>query len=186
LELKDIIKSCTKNDRQAQKQLFLKYKDILFALCLKYCRNEAEAEDNLHDSFITIFQNIKKYNSKGSFEGWMKRITINKAIDKYKKKKQIPIEIINDLQEDTQMKVNKRNVDLNQILSCIQNLPNQYRLVFNMYQLDGYSHREIAQSLSISESTSKSNYHRAKIILKQKITDIQLPDTPHKKQSNGA
>ena len=84
MTLKQLIKACKKNNIQAQRDLYLKYKDDLYVLCLKYCKNVDEAQDNLQDSFIEIFKNIDKYNYDGSFEGWMKRITINKAIDKYK------------------------------------------------------------------------------------------------------
>lgn len=97
MKIEDIIKRCIKNDRKAQNELFRLYKDSLFFISLKYCRNEADAEDNLHDAFITIFQSIRSYKNKGSFEGWMKRITIFKAIDKYKKNKLINIDIKDDI-----------------------------------------------------------------------------------------
>lgn len=86
MELETLIKSCIKQNRQAQEALYTKYKKTLFVLCMKYCANETDAEDNLHNAFIEIFSNIKKFDNKGSFEGWMKRITINKAIDSYKKR----------------------------------------------------------------------------------------------------
>ena len=168
---KELIYQCKKNKREAQNELFNRYRNTLFLLSLKYCRNIVEAEDNLHDSFITIFETIKKYKNKGSFEGWMKRITIFKAIDKYNKKKPINIEIKDDLLEDTTIETEAINLPLDVIMNFIQELPDQYRLVFNLYQLDDYSHKEIANMLSISESTSKSNLHRAKSILKKKITN---------------
>lgn len=167
----DLILKCKKNNREAQNDLFQRYKDTLFLLSLKYCRNEVEAEDNLHDAFISIFETIKNYKNKGSFEGWMKRITIYKAIDKYNKKKPLNIEINNDLLEDTSVETETVNLPLDVILNFIQELPDQYRLVFSLYQLDNYTHKEIAAMLSISESTSKSNLHRAKSILKKKITN---------------
>ena len=89
-----LIKACKKHNLKAQSQLYQIYKDDLFVLCLKYCKNREEAQDNLQDAFLDIFKNIKSYNGSGSFEGWMKRITIYKAIDKYKKKQPINIEII--------------------------------------------------------------------------------------------
>ncbi len=168
----ELIKQCIKNDRTAQNELFRKYKDTLFFISLKYCRNEVDAEDNLHDAFITIFQKIKTYNNTGSFEGWMKRITIYKAIDKYKVNKPINIEINNDLLEETVETEDDLDISLNEILKLIQDLPDQYRLVFNLYQMDGFSHKEIASLLNIQEGTSKSNYHRAKLILREKIMDI--------------
>ena len=148
------------------------YKDTLFFISLKYCRNEADAEDNLHDAFITIFQNIKTYKNTGSFEGWMKRITIYKAIDKYKVKKPINIEINNDIFEEKVEAECHTDITLDHLLKFIQELPDQYRLVFNLYQIDNFSHKEIAGLLKISEGTSKSNHHRAKLILRDKIIEL--------------
>lgn len=169
---KELIAQCIKNNRTAQNELFRKYKDTLYFTSLKYCRNEADAEDNLHDAFITIFQKLKTFKNKGSFEGWMRRITIYKAIDKYKSKKPLNIELKDDILEEEVTVENEANLTLNQLLALIQNLPDQYRLVFNLYQMDGFSHKEIASLLNISEGTSKSNYHRAKLILREKIIEI--------------
>ena len=169
MSLEEIIKACSKQNSKAQEELYHLYKNTLYVLSLKYCQNEAEAEDNLHNAFIEIFTNIKKYNGKGSFEGWMKRITINKAIDSYKKAYHLaPIKESDFVETD----IGESELDgfsLDQILSLIQNLPNQYRLVFNLYELDNYSHLEIAEMLNISVGTSKSNLHRAKMILKEQI-----------------
>lgn len=169
---KELIAQCIKNNRTAQNELFRKYKDALYFTSLKYCRNEADAEDNLHDAFITIFQKLKSFKNKGSFEGWMRRITIYKAIDKYKSKKPLNIELKDDILEEEVTVENEANLTLHQLLALIQNLPDQYRLVFNLYQMDGFSHKEIASLLNISEGTSKSNYHRAKLILREKIIEI--------------
>ncbi len=171
----ELIKACKQKDRIAQKELFQRHKDSLYLLSLKYCRNTKEAEDNLHDAFITIFQTIQKYNGKGSFEGWMKRITINKAIDKFKHQiknnaePDINLESLNDQPEAW------IDITLDELLALIQNLPDQYRMVFNLYQLDGYSHKEVAKMLGISENTSKSNYHRAKNILRKEIMQKPIP-----------
>ncbi|MDP2686707.1 MAG: RNA polymerase sigma factor [Aequorivita sp.] len=178
MKLENLIKQCIKNDRAAQNELFRQYKDSLYFTSLKYCRNEVDAEDNLHDAFITIFQKIKTYKNKGSFEGWMKRITIYKAIDKYKASKPINIEIKDDILEDALDIEEAEKLSLEQLLKLIQDLPDQYRLVFNLYQMDGYSHKEIALVLNISEGTSKSNYHRAKQILREKIMEINESINP--------
>ena len=173
----ELIKACIKNDRTAQNELFRRYKDTLYFTSLKYCRNEADAEDNLHDAFIAIFQKIKTFKNKGSFEGWMKRITIYKAIDKYKATKPLSIEIKDDLLEDFTFE-SEQDLSLDQLLQLIQELPDQYRLVFNLYQMDGFSHKEIASLLNISEGTSKSNYHRAKLILREKVIEISKSLNP--------
>lgn len=169
MSTENLIKDCIKQNRQAQKELYELYKKTLFVLCLKYCQNEAEAEDNLHDSFIEIFTNIKNYKGIGSFEGWMKRITINKAINSYKKSFYV-LPIKEDYVQEITIEEHEFDFSLDYILSLVQELPHQYRLVFCLYELDDYSHKEIANMLSISESTSKSNLHRAKVILKEKIT----------------
>lgn len=148
------------------------YKDVLFTLCLKYCKNIEEAEDNLQDAFISIFNNISRYKGSGSFEGWMKRITINKAIDKYKKENFINVMINDDLLSSTEIETEELRLPLHALLNTIQELPSRYRLIFNLYEMDGYTHKEIAKHLNISEGTSKSNLHRAKLILKEKIKCI--------------
>lgn len=164
----NIIKGCINKNAKAQEQLYKMYKDMLYVLCCKYCRNEAEAEDNLHNAFIEIFTNIKNYKNTGSFEGWMKRITINKAISSYKKSIQL-VPIKEDINEDADVTDTEMDMPLEYLLSLVQQLPDQYRLVFNLYEMDNYSHKEISEMLSISENTSKSNLHRAKMILKEKI-----------------
>lgn len=170
MDQQTLLDGCKKQHRDAQKTLFETYKNTLFLTSLKYCKNEQTAEDNLHDAFITIFENIKKFKGKGSLEGWMRRITINKAIDRFKKDIVWNAELPLHLEEHELIATTDLNVDLDQILASIQELPDQYRLVFSLYQLDHYSHKEIATILSISEGTSKSNYHRAKKILREKLS----------------
>ncbi|PZR20311.1 MAG: RNA polymerase subunit sigma-70 [Flavobacterium psychrophilum] len=172
MNLEQIIKGCRNYNRGSQEELYHLYKGVLFSLCLKYCPNEAEAEDNLHNAFIEIFTTIDKFKGTGSFEGWMKRITINKAINGFKKTKQLtPIK--DNFTGDTDVGEEEMNIPADMILEMVQQLPDQYRLVFCLYELDDYPHKEIAVMLSISESTSKSNLHRAKAILKEKITALK-------------
>ncbi len=174
MNIPQLIEKCKKQDRNAQRILYTQYKDRLFALCLKYCKNQEEAEDNLQDSFINIFQKIKSYNNKGSFEGWMKRITINKAIDRYKKEPYIESITDQHLKEETEVDTDELTISLQEMLVFIQELPSRYRLVFNLYELDNYTHVKISEILGISIGTSKSNLHRAKMILKQKITTYKI------------
>lgn len=170
LNIENLLTHCKKGDRKAQQSLYNLYKDRFFALSMKYCKNRDEAHDNLQESFITILTKITTFNNKGSFEGWMKRIVINKAIDRYKREPYL--ESIDDYQveeEDTKIDESELSISLQELLLLVQELPDRYRLVFNMYQLDNYTHQEIAQTLEISLGTSKSNLHRAKTILKEKI-----------------
>ncbi|WP_452219544.1 RNA polymerase sigma factor [Lacinutrix salivirga] len=183
MKLDQLIKACKKKNIKAQKELYETYKDALFCLCLKYCKNKEEAEDNLQDTFIEVFKNIKRYNGKGSFEGWLKRITINKAIDKYKKESYINIVINDAILKDQTIETSPINLPLHTILNLVQNLPSRYRMVFNLYELDNYTHKEIASLLSISEGTSKSNLHRAKTILKDKIEQINFSETKKNNQN---
>lgn len=175
-----LIRDCINNNKKAQEELYRQYKDSLFSLCLKYCRNITEAEDNLHDAFITIFEKIGNYKNKGSFEGWMKRITINKAIDKYKKERNTSEIFETQIADEVVISENKLDLTLNTILKTIQDLPNQYRLVFNLYELDNYSHKEIASMLNISIGTSKSNLHRAKVLLKTRIEELNQSNLKNK------
>ena len=168
MDLKLLVTKCKKHDRAAQHTLYNLFKDRLFALALKYCKNRDEAQDILQDSFIAIFLNIQKYKEKGSFEGWMKRIVINKAIDRYKNAPFITA--IDEKMAADDIAINTElEVGLSEVLHYIQELPDRYRLVFNLYELDDYSHKEISTTLGISEGTSKSNLHRAKIILKKNL-----------------
>ncbi len=181
MELNEIINGCKNNTLAHQKALYELYDKKLFNLSLKYCNSFSDAEDNLHDSFIEIFSSISKYKGEGSFEGWMKRITINKAISKFKfaiQQQELDSKII--ILTDTDIQIDTEEIPLDVLLQLIQNLPSQYRLVFNLYELDAYSHKKIAEMLNISEGTSKSNLHKAKVILKKKILEFKP-----KKAQNG-
>ncbi|TYA52267.1 RNA polymerase sigma factor [Formosa maritima] len=170
--LKQLIQKCSNNDTQAQSELYQLFSSKLFSVCLKYCKNYAEAEDNLQDTFVTIFSKISQYNNKGSFEGWLKRITINTALQRYRK--QGVFEIIDESNiEDVELTVDEDDISIDFLLQIIQELPDRYRLVFNLYVLDGYSHKDIAEMLSITSGTSKSNLARARKILKDRIEEYK-------------
>ena len=168
MSLKELIDKCKKGDRKAQEQLYRQYSNILFGICLKYSRNKTEAEDSLHDSFMTIFEKIGQYKSKGSFEGWIKRITINTVLQKYRKEEYLKV-VSDNLEEEVEVESVYSDIGLQTLLKYIQELPNKYRMTFNLYVLDGYSHKEISSMLGTSPGTSKSNLARARMILKEKI-----------------
>ena len=173
MSLEKLIKNCINQDAQAQSQLYKLYASKLFSLCLKYSKNYAEAEDNLHDAFITVFSKINQYNHKGSFEGWLKRITINTALQRYREDIGV-FDIVNEGNiEDVSLEINDEDLNIDYLLKIIQELPDRYRLVFNLYVLDGYSHVEISKLINISTGTSKSNLARARLILKEKIEDYR-------------
>jgi RNA polymerase sigma-70 factor (ECF subfamily) len=168
LSLDKLIEQCKDGDRTAQAQLYRKYAPILFGISLKYSRNKTEAEDNLHDSFMTIFDKIDQYSGKGSFEGWMKRITVNTVLQKYRKEE--PLNLVSEnTEEEVAVDSGYEDINLQTLLQYIQELPNKYRLTFNMYVLDGYSHKQISEKLGTSAGTSKSNLARARMILREKV-----------------
>ncbi|GAA4245631.1 MULTISPECIES: sigma-70 family RNA polymerase sigma factor [Winogradskyella] len=169
MSLDQLIKNCINKDAQAQSQLYKQFASKLFSLCLKYSKNYAEAEDNLHDAFITIFNKIEQYNNKGSFEGWLKRIAINTSLQRYREDVGVYDIMNEDNIKDVSVDLNENDVSINYLLQIIQELPDRYRLVFNLYVLDGYSHVEISELINISVGTSKSNLARARMILKDKI-----------------
>lgn len=171
MKLKKLISQCQKKELKAQKALYELYSSKLFSLSLKYSKNYAEAQDNLQDAFIKIFEKIHQYKHKGSFEGWMKRIVINTALRRYRDQKVFSLNYEeNIIQPENDF--DDHGISLQILLKCIQELPNRYRMVFNLYVLDGYSHREIAEMMEISEGTSKSNLARGRKILRIKINEI--------------
>lgn len=168
MDLNQLINDCKNNDRKAQEQLYRLYSSKLFAVCLKYSRNYTEAQDNLQDGFILIFNKIEQYSFKGSFDGWLKRVMINHVLQQYRT--QTFLSLVNEeVPEDAEVEIDDENISLEYLLRIIQELPDRYRLVFNLYVNDDYSHAEIAEMLSINIGTSKSNLSRARQILKDKI-----------------
>ncbi|GIZ08070.1 RNA polymerase sigma factor [Flavobacterium sp. UMI-01] len=167
--VEELIKECKKNNPKAQEQLYKLFVKKLFGVCLKYSSSYADAQDNLQDGFLIIFRKIDQYSGKGSFEGWCKRIMINNALQKYKG---IHIlEVLNESIPEVEIEVEweEENFSIDYLMEIIQELPHQYRMVFSLYVLDGYSHQEISEMLGISTGTSKSNLHRARLLLKEKI-----------------
>ena len=160
---------------QAQGEVYQLFSGKLFALCLKYAKNKADAEDVLQDSFITAFQKINQYKGKGSFEGWLKRITINTALQRYRDKS--PLQLVKkdyDIEKEEEIILSSNDdYSIDFLLQIIQQLPDRYRLVFNLYVLDNYSHKEIAELLDISVGTSKSNLSRARKLLQEKLRESQ-------------
>lgn len=168
MSLKKLIQNCKKGERKAQEQLYRKYANVLFGLCLKYSRNKTEAEDNLHDSFMVIFDKIDQFKFKGSFEGWMKRITVNTVLQKYRKDQYLKL-VTENIEEEAEVDYEYADIQLSTLLQYVQELPTKYRLTFNLYVLDGYTHKEISDLLGTSQGTSKSNLARARMILREKI-----------------
>ena len=172
MSLEKLIKQCAKNDRRAQKEIYHLFAGKLFSICLKYSKNREEAQDNFQDGFITIFNKIDQYNFRGSFEGWIKRVMLNTVLLKYRKKRVLNL-VSEEIPDEVVVEVDDDEISLDFLLNLIRELPERYRLVFNLYVLDGYSHREIASMLKIAEGTSKSNLARARAILKRRVEEHQ-------------
>ena len=167
----DIIKACIKGDRKAQKQLYDHFASKMYAVCLRYANDADEAKDILQDGFIKVFLNLKQFNYKGSFEGWIRRIIVNTALEKFRDKNYLFAVHMERGYEKDDKEYDHIISDLsaNDLLKLIQELSPQYRMVFNLYAIEGYSHKEICDILNIKEGTSKSNLSRAREILKEKV-----------------
>ena len=175
--IEQLIHECTKNNTEAKEQLYRLLSPKLFAVCLKYSKSYEEAQDNLQDGFLLLFDKIHQFKHKGSFEGWAKRVVINNILQQYRS--QSIFEIVSEnFPEEIEVEADEDDITLDFLTKIIQELPDRYRLVFNLYVMDDYSHKEIAELLNISVGTSKSNLSRAKAILKDKIVlnnEISIP-----------
>ncbi len=164
----DLIKGCIDGDRQMQKMLYQIYSSKMYGVCLRYSENVDDANDILQEGFIKVYKNIGKFRSEGSFEGWIRRIFINTSIEHFRKK--IKFNNISEVQENT---IEDESIDVfnslsaKDIIKVIDQLSPGYKAVFNMHVIEGYSHKEIADILGITEGTSKSQLARAKGILKK-------------------
>ncbi len=171
--LQKLIEDCKKQDRKAQERLYHNYSGKFFTLCLKYSSNYEQAKDNLQDGFIKIFENIGQYKGKGSFEGWMTRVIINTSLKGYHNRT-IFLTIKEEEIANPDIEIELEDLSVDFLIQIIQELPERYRLVFNLYAMEGFSHKEIAQMLKISEGTSKSNLSRARLKLKERIESGSL------------
>ncbi|WP_347925719.1 sigma-70 family RNA polymerase sigma factor [Pontimicrobium sp. SW4] len=172
-ELRILIQKCVEHDREGQRELYTLLSPVLYGICLKYMKSKPEADDVFQDAFIILFQKINQYKFNGSFEGWTKRIFVNKAIEVLRKKQDrlyVPIEDSN-LSSHFDDETNEFDLVLSQdkLLKHIQQLPDNYRMIFNLYVFEGYNHKAIASKLKMATGTSKSLLSRAKSMLRTKI-----------------
>ncbi len=171
-----LIDKCKKGDARAQRMLYDKFGPKLMAVCYRYAGNAEEAKDILQDGFIKIFENMEKYSGFGSLEGWMRRIVVNTALDNIRKNKKLKLNSdIDDL--DYKLATNsyiEEKLAAEDLLKILSEIPIGYRTIFNLYAIEGYSHKEIAEQLSIAVSTSKSQYSRAKSLLRERIIKMNL------------
>ncbi len=162
----ELITRCISNDTLAQNELYRRFAGKMIAVCMRYSRNRADAQDIMQDAFVKVYVNLKSFKADGSFEGWIKRIMINTALKHYRKnlkfRNDSDIENAYDLSFDNQI---VSRMSANEIMAKVQVMPDGYRTIFNLYAIEGFQHNEISQMLGISEGTSKSQLSRARNFL---------------------
>jgi RNA polymerase sigma-70 factor (ECF subfamily) len=172
-----LIKACISEDKSAQKALYERYSAKMYFVCLRYARHQMEAQDMLQDGFVKVYDNLESFRSNGSFEGWIRRIMVNTALNHCRKQsfkqEQIGLE---DYQDKVVSSKAVSNLSEQELLKLIQQLPDGYRIVFNLYVIEGYSHKEIGEKLGVSESTSRSQLAKSrkwmqKVLTEQKISN---------------
>jgi RNA polymerase sigma-70 factor (ECF subfamily) len=171
---REIIEGCINNKRSCQEFLFKKFAGKMKAVCLRYVNSHDDAEDVVQEGFIKVFKYIGRFKHDGSFEGWIRRIMVNTALTKiarhsYKEE----VEMVHDNYESFDYRDILDGISAKELLALIAALPQGYRLVFNMYVIEGFSHKEIAEFLSVSEATSRSQLLKARITLQQKLKIMQ-------------
>jgi RNA polymerase sigma-70 factor (ECF subfamily) len=165
----ELIKGCQKGKRLYQQELYRKYYRKMLGVCMRYTNQPEDAEDVLQEAFIKVFKHIKGFRGKGSFEGWIRRIMVHTSIEHYRKRSRY---FMVEMEQAREVELNAdqlSEMSKEEILEVIQSLSVGYRTVFNLYAIEGYSHKEIAEMLGISIGTSKSQYSRAKALLKEKL-----------------
>jgi RNA polymerase sigma factor (sigma-70 family) len=164
---------CLKNDRKQQELLYQALAPRMLAVCMRYAHDKDEAQDILQEGFIKMFNNVHKYRGEGNLEGWIRRIMVRCAISRYRKLK--PMVLVEDFAEDDNSGdsgYNAHGLEAKELMGMIQTLPQTYRSVFNMYAIEGYSHQEIGNTLGISELLSRTNLHRARVMLKEMVSRL--------------
>lgn len=169
-----LLERCKMGDRKAQESLYKTLSSKMMGVCMRYAKDTNEAEDVLQMGFIKVFQKVSEFRGEGSFEGWIRRIMVNTAIESYRKNlRTLNVVDIDEVHDQPQSTFYMSGLEMKDLLKLVQQLSNGYRLVFNMYVIEGFSHKEIATKLGISEGASKSQLSRARSILKEKIIKME-------------
>ncbi len=170
----ELLEGCKAGNRKMQEALYKQTASKMMAVCMRYAKDRMEAEDVLQMGYIKIFQKVKDYRGDGSFEGWIRRIMVNTAIESYRKNlRSLNVVPIEDAYEQPSTGFDFSRLGMQDLMKVIQKLADGYRMVFNMYIIEGYSHKEIAETLGISEGASKSQLSRARAILKEEILKME-------------
>ncbi len=168
----NLVQRCYQGESFAQKKIYEKYFGLLMGICLRYSKEREEAKDILQEGFIKIFSNIKKFEDSKSLENWMKTVVINTAIDRYRKKISEPYQVTMEEADEPSIAAEVyEELDQQALLNAMQQLPEGYRAIFNLYVIEGFSHKEIAEKVGINEGTSKSQLAKARNMLKEKLSE---------------
>ena len=170
----EIIKGCLRGERKAQQFLYESYSKKFLAICIRYVKDKDLAEDTMIEGFMKIFEKLPQFESKGSFEGWMKRIMVTQSLLTLRNNRNLNMEVhVENSLELADSSYELNHLEAADLINLIQELPVGYRTVFNLYAIEGYNHAEIGDLLGITESTSKSQLNRARNVMKQKIAEQQ-------------
>lgn len=172
-----LVEACNNGQRQAQRELYDKFCGKMMAVCLRYTGSKEEAEDILQIAFVKVFTKLSTYNGTGSLEGWIRKVIVNTALESFRKKNVLNgASDVTEINQTAHVNFNPIEDELNakELIKVIQQLPDGFRTVFNLYAIEGYNHMEIADLLNISEGTSKSQYSRAKEWLRKKLVKEHL------------
>lgn len=170
----ELIKGCIRRNHSAQKSLYERYSPKMYALCCRYVKDRMDAEDVLVTAFTKIFNRIDQYKGEGSFEGWIRKVMVNEALSFLRKNRSMYLETdLEAADREPDYSTLSDHLEAEDLMRLIQELPSGYRIVFNLYAIDGYSHKEIAEQLGISENTSKSQLSRARTYLQKLLADAQ-------------
>lgn len=171
---KELVEGCIREDRKYQKILWNQYSPKLMSLCLRYCKHQEEAEDALMEAFVRIYDKLPTFRYQSSLETWMRRIAVNTAINKLRIQKDIWKELSESEYELGYDDFSMNQLEAQQILKLVEQLPVGYRMVFNLYVVEGYTHKEIAETLAIDEGTSRSQLSKAKKTLQQMLINLDI------------
>ena len=168
-----LLKGCKKGKPKSQEALYRRFASAMYGICLQYASTEEDAQDIMQDGFVKVFRKLDQVNNPAAFPGWIRRVMINTALEKYRS--QVILQRMDDVQEEADEAMDDGifdNLTCQELVELIRTLSPKYRMVFNLYAIEGYSHQEISKELGISVGTSKSNLSRARAILQEKIKNI--------------
>lgn len=173
--LEDLVEGCQNGNRHSQELLYKTTAPKMLAICMRYAKDQFEAEDMMQTAFVKVFKKLADYRNEGSFEGWMRRIMVNTSIEFYRKNLRSlnVVDIDETYDHQASVSFDMSSINVKDLMRLIQNLSNGYRMVFNMYAIEGYSHKEIAEQLGITEGASKSQLSRARAILKEQVLKLE-------------